>query len=294
MTPRGFGARLDVTGVSVRFSGIHVLDNVSFSVEPGTVHALIGPNGAGKSSLFNVLSGIYHPTVGSVQLDDRELLGLKPHQIARAGVGRAFQNSSMFASLTVEENLLLGRHLLTRSGVFRSGLQLPYARREERESRRAVREVAEFLAIEDLLPRTAGDLPYGDAKRVDVARALCTNPRVLLLDEPAAGMHTHEKISMRDSIKQIARELGTTVLLVEHDMGLVMGTSDQITVLNFGTVLLTGTPEEVRNDPRVIEAYLGHSTAQHDAMMGAGRAARLARDSREAPTPSSTRTEHDA
>lgn len=285
MSESELGARLDVIGVSVRFSGVQVLENVSFSVEPGTVHALIGPNGAGKSSLFNVLSGIYHPTVGSVVLGEKELLGLRPHQIVRDGVGRAFQNSSMFGSLTVEENLLLGRHCLTHSGVFRTGLRLPFARREEARSRQIVREVAEFLDIDHLLTRVAGDLPYGDAKRVDVARALCTEPRILLLDEPAAGMHTHEKISMRDSIKRIARERGTTVLLVEHDMGLVMDTSDLITVLNFGTVLLTGTPEEVRNDPRVIEAYLGHSTARNDAMK---------RTPRTNDDPAPARTEHDA
>lgn len=255
------GARLDVTGVTVRFSGIHVLEDVSFSAEPGTVHALIGPNGAGKSTLFNVLSGIYHPMVGSVTIDGQELVGLGPSRVTRMGVGRAFQNGSMFPSLTVEENLLLGRHRLTRAGVLRSGLGLPSARAEQRESRARVRETAEFLEIDHLLPQNSGDLSYGDAKRVDVARALCTEPRLLLLDEPAAGMHTQEKIAMRSTINRIARELGTTILLVEHDMGVVMGISDRITVLDFGTVLLTSSPEEVRNDARVIEAYLGHSTA---------------------------------
>jgi branched-chain amino acid transport system ATP-binding protein len=256
------GARLDVTGVTVRFSGVHVLEDVSFSAEPGTVHALIGPNGAGKSTLFNVLSGIYRPMVGSVMIDDREIIGLKPFQVARAGLGRAFQNGSMFGSLTVEENLLLGRHRLTRAGVISSGLGLPSARAEQRDARVKVRETAEFLEIDHLLARTSGDLSYGDAKRVDVARALCTEPRLLLLDEPAAGMHTREKLAMRSTISRIARELGTTILLVEHDMGLVMGISDRITVLDFGTVLITSSPDEVRNDARVIEAYLGHSTAR--------------------------------
>ncbi len=256
------GARLDVTGVTVRFSGVHVLEDVSFSAEPGTVHALIGPNGAGKSSLFNVLSGIYRPLVGSVMIDDQEVVGLKPFRVARVGIGRAFQNSSMFASLTVEENLLLGRHRLTRSGVIAGGLGLPSARAEQRDARAKVREIAEFLEIDHLLARTSGDLSYGDAKRVDVARALCTEPRLLLLDEPAAGMHTKEKVAIRTAINQIARELGTTILLVEHDMGVVMGISDRITVLDFGTVLITSSPEEVRNDPRVIEAYLGHSSAR--------------------------------
>lgn len=256
------GARLEVDDVNVRFSGIRVLQNVSFTVEPGTVHAIIGPNGAGKSSLFNVLSGIYHPISGRVLLDDRELIGLMPHKIAHAGVGRAFQNSSMFSSLTVEENLILGRHRLTRAGVLGTGLGLPFGRREERRSREAVREVADFLGIESLLSRPAGDLPYGAAKQVDVARALCTEPKILLLDEPAAGMHTHEKATMRKTIGRVSGELGTTILLVEHDMELVISTANKITALNFGTVLLTGTPQEVSTDPRVIEAYLGHSRTE--------------------------------
>ncbi|HWH26679.1 MAG TPA: ABC transporter ATP-binding protein [Pseudolysinimonas sp.] len=262
------GAQLDVTGVSVRFSGVHVLNDVSFSADPGSIHALIGPNGAGKSTLFNVLSGIYRPVVGSVSIDDKEIVGLKPYRVARVGVGRAFQNNSMFESLTVEENLLLGRHRLMRSGVVRGGLRLPFARNEEREAREKVREIAEFLEVDHLLSHDAGDLSYGDAKRVDVARAVCTEPRLLLLDEPAAGVHTHEKIKMQQMITRIARELGTTILLVEHDMGVVMGTSDRITVLNFGTVLITGTPEEIRNDPKVIEAYLGHSTARSEVAKG--------------------------
>lgn len=260
------GARLEVTGLRIRFAGVQVLDDVSFDVEPGRVHALIGPNGAGKSTLFNVLSGLYRPQSGSVRLDGEELIGLAPHRIVRRGVGRAFQNNSMFAGLTVEENLLLGRHRLTRAGVLSSGLRLPRARTEERIARAAVREHAEFLGIERLLPQQAGELSYGDAKRVDVVRALCTEPRLLLLDEPAAGTHTHEKLAMRDAIRRISDELGTTVLLVEHDMGLVMGVSDQITVLNFGTVLATGSPDQVRTDPTVIEAYLGHSAARDEAL----------------------------
>ena len=256
------GASLEVRGIDLRFAGIRVLQDVSFTVEPGSVHAIIGPNGAGKSSLFNVLSGIYKPSAGTVLLDGRELLGRKPHRIAQAGVGRAFQNASMFSSLTVEENLLIGRHQLTRTGVFGSGLGLPSGRREERRSREIVHEFATFLGIDELLKHEAGTLPYGEAKRVDVARALCTEPSILLLDEPAAGMHTHEKATMRAAIKRIASELGTTILLVEHDMGLVISTSDRITALDFGTVLMTGTPAEVSSDKRVIEAYLGHSRAK--------------------------------
>lgn len=259
------GGTLEFRNVNLRFSGIKVLQKVSFTVAAGTIHAIIGPNGAGKSSLFNVLSGIYHPSGGSVLLDGEELIGLKPHKIAQAGVGRAFQNSSMFSSLTVEENLMLGRHRLTRAGVLATGLSLPRARREERKTLEVVRAAADFVGISRLLKREAGSLPYGEAKQVDVARALCTEPKILLLDEPAAGMHTHEKESMRETISRISTELGTTILLVEHDMALVTSASDRITALNFGTVLITGTPTEVSHNPQVIEAYLGQSRSNLEA-----------------------------
>lgn len=263
LTPKA-GASLSVTEVTMRFSGVTVLDNVSFDVAPGTVHGIIGPNGAGKSTLFNVLSGIYHPSAGSVMLNDKELLGLRPDKTVRAGIGRAFQNASMFTSMTVEENLLLGRHHLTKANVLSIGLRLPGAAREERESRAKIREIADFVGIADLLLREASSLPYGQAKRVDLTRALATEPSLLLLDEPAAGIHTHEKAEMRELIVRISRELGTTVLLVEHDMGLVMGASDRITVLNFGTVITTDSPEAIRNDPGVVEAYLGRSSSTRD------------------------------
>ncbi|MGH3383149.1 MAG: ABC transporter ATP-binding protein [Nocardioidaceae bacterium] len=262
MTTATAGARLVVDDVSVHFAGVVALDQVGFSAEPGEIHALIGPNGAGKSTLFNVLCGIYRPVHGSVRLDDREVVGMSPHRVARLGVGRAFQNGSMFAGLTVEDNLLLGRHRLTRAGVLSTGLRLARARREEAQGRAHVREVASFLAIEDVLGHSSADLPYGLQKRVDMARALCTQPRLLLLDEPAAGMHTHEKVELRETIRRVAGELGVTVLLVEHDMGLVMGISDRVTVLDFGVVIASATPAEVRRDERVIGAYLGKTSAQ--------------------------------
>ncbi|MEV8630333.1 ABC transporter ATP-binding protein [Streptosporangium sp. NPDC051023] len=259
MTVRG--ARLQVRDITVRFDGVVALDAVAFTAEPGSIHAVIGPNGAGKSSLFNVLSGIYRPARGSVLVDGEELVGRAPHRVAALGVGRAFQNGSMFAGLTVEENLLLGRHRLGRGGVLGAGLRLPHVRRSERESRAKVRAVAEFLGVDHLLPLPAAELPYGEAKRVDIARALATEPRLLLLDEPAAGMHTHEKVAIRDTIRRIAAEQAVTVLLVEHDMGLVMGIAEQVTVLDFGQVVLTGPPERVSTDDRVIAAYLGRAGA---------------------------------
>ncbi len=251
------GARVAVDGVTVKFAGLVALAKVSFVAAPGTVHAVIGPNGAGKSTLFNLLSGVYRPVEGSVRLDEHELVGLSAPRIARLGLGRAFQNASMFAGLTVEENLLLGRHRLTRTGVFSGGLGLPRARREEALSRVRVQDVASMLGIEHLLQHPAAELPYGLQKRVDVARALCSEPRVILLDEPAAGMHTHEKRQMRGIIRTVADDLGITVLLVEHDMGLVMGISDHVTVLDFGTVIASAAPQLVQRDKRVIEAYLG-------------------------------------
>ncbi|PZG55680.1 ABC transporter ATP-binding protein [Spongiactinospora gelatinilytica] len=259
------GARLQVSDVTVRFAGVTALSGVTFTAEPGTIHAVIGPNGAGKSSLFNVLSGIYKPAEGSVRVDGSELIGLAPHRVTALGVGRAFQNASMFAGLTVEENLLLGRHRLGRGGVFAAGLRLPYARRSEREARAKVREVAEFLGVDHLLALPAAELPYGEAKRVDIARALATEPRLLLLDEPAAGMHTHEKVEVRDTIRRIAAERQITVLLVEHDMGLVMGISEQVTVLDFGQVVTTGPPGRVTSDEAVIAAYLGRAGAAQKA-----------------------------
>lgn len=268
------GARLEVDGVTLKFAGVIALADVSFTVEPATVHALIGPNGAGKSSLFNVLCGIYPPTAGHVHLDGKQVVGLAPHRVARLGVGRAFQNGSMFDGLTVEENLLLGRHRLTRAGVLSTGLRVGRAHREERDGRIKVREIASLLDIEQLLHLSSAELPYGLQKRVDIARALCTEPRLLLLDEPAAGMHTHEKVQVRDLIRRIAIDLGITVLLVEHDMGLVMGISDQITVLDFGTVIARGAPSAIQQDDRVIQAYLGSSSATaqsdlHDSQPGA-------------------------
>ncbi|MGH8939262.1 MAG: ABC transporter ATP-binding protein, partial [Actinomycetes bacterium] len=218
---------------------------------------------------FNVLCGIYRPVGGSVRLEGQVLVGLAPERIARLGVGRAFQNGSMFAGLTVVENLLLGRHRLTTSGVFSTGLRLPKARREEAASTAKVRDVAALLGIEDLLEQPAADLPYGLQKRVDMARALCTEPSLLLLDEPAAGMHTHEKVALRETIRRIASELGITVLLVEHDMGLVMGISDHVTVLDFGTVIASAAPAEVRQDERVIQAYLGTSGTSPQRLLDA-------------------------
>ncbi|CAL9604306.1 Energy-coupling factor transporter ATP-binding protein EcfA3 [Streptomyces sp. enrichment culture] len=273
MTPRpGTPPPLRVRNVTVRFAGLTALDDVSLTVAPGTAHAVIGPNGAGKSTCFNVLSGLYRPASGTVRLGDRELTRLAPHRIAALGVARTFQNIVTTRG-TVADNLMLGRHALTRAGFAAGALRLPWAVREQREHLAKAREIAELTGLGAHFDTPVALLPYGDRKRVELARALCAEPRVLLLDEPVAGMNPAERLRTAETVRAVRAELGLSVVLVEHDMGLVMRLADEVTVLDFGRRIAHGTPDEVRRDPEVLRAYLGTESTESTESTGTARTA---------------------
>jgi branched-chain amino acid transport system ATP-binding protein len=250
---------LEVTDLALRFGGTTAVDGVSFDVKPGELFSIIGPNGAGKTSIFNCVSGVYQPQEGRIDFLGESLLGVRPDAVAGRGIARMFQNIELFDNLTVLDNLMLGRHLHLDYGSFAGMLYVGKAKRIELENRRIVEDVIDFLEIEMFRKFPVGMLPYGVKKRVELGRALCMEPKILLLDEPVAGMNVEETEDMARFILDIRQELDLAMIMVEHDMGLVMDLADRIMVLDFGKRISIGDPVSVQNDPAVIKAYLGES-----------------------------------
>ncbi|MDP2024793.1 ABC transporter ATP-binding protein [Sulfuriferula sp.] len=248
---------LKLEKISKRFGGITALKDVSLNIEAGEIHGLIGPNGAGKTTLFNIITGLYSPTHGNLDFKCCSLLGMKPHQVLKLGIARTFQNIRLFANMTALENVMVGRHARTQAGVIGAVLRNPRTRAEEAAIQHRARELLELVGIGSHRHTLAKHLSYGDQRRLEIARALATDPELLALDEPAAGMNPTERETLKQLIMSLRDQLGLSLLVIEHDVKFIMGMCNHISVLNFGEKIAEGSPQEVRHNPAVIDAYLG-------------------------------------
>jgi branched-chain amino acid transport system ATP-binding protein len=258
---------LSVQHVVKRFGGLVAVNGVDFEFQKGTISAVIGPNGAGKTTFFNMITGIYTPDEGEIKLDGKAITKVKPDRITGLGIARTFQNIRLFGKMTVLENVMVGMHIHLKSGIFSTLLNLPRVRHEEHKGMDEAYRLLQFVGLESLLNEEASSLPYGAQRRLEIVRALATRPKVLLLDEPAAGMNPRETVELIGLIKRIQQELGISIILIEHDMKLVMELSEHILVLDHGEKIAQGTPQEIRSNPRVIEAYLGKSATKQEVKL---------------------------